>query len=388
MVVGHLLVLVSVCPVYRVSSQFSEGMEVRVGLTSPAFVVVLALAAITALAGTLWWWPRLAGPGLRSLLLRIGALAALQVSVLGLIFVIANRSAEFYSSWSDLLGTDSANGAIVAVGLGSSQTAAPVKVISSAPVPVPGRRRTPGGRLQTVKIHGQLSGLSAPGFVYLPPRYPRAAATAAPLGVIVVISDQLGSQGSVFSARQLAATVAGQIAVGHLKPVIIVMLPARVGSQADAADQGCLDVPAGAQVGTFFAQDLPQAVESAYRADSGPAGWALLGDSAGGYCAVQLAMTNSQVFSAAAAPPADYTVPPGSGENGGSPQIAEQDDLLWRLQHQPMQPISVLFAGPGQARGFLSLVRPPMRASSMPLATGPWPLAPVLDWIGRTLGAP
>ena len=98
-------------------------------------------------------------------------------------------------------------------------------------------------------------------------------------------------------------------------------------------------------------------------------------------------MTNSQVFSAAAAPPADYTVTPGYGENGGSPQIAEQDDLLWRLQHQPMQPISVLFAGPGQARGFLSLVRPPMRASSMPMATGPWPLAPVLDWIGRTLGA-
>ncbi len=166
------------------------------------------------------------------------------------------------------------------------------------------------------------------------------------------------------------------------------MLPARVGSQADAADQGCLDVPDGPQAGTFFAQDLPQAVESAYRADSGPAGWALLGDSSGGYCSVQLAMTNSQVYSAAVAPPADYTAPPGSGQNGGSPQIAEQNDLLWRLQHQPMQPISVLFAGPGQARGFLSLVRPPMHASSMPLATGTWPLAPVLDWIGRTLGTP
>ncbi len=167
----------------KVSSQFSEGTEVRgLGLTSPALVVVLAVAAIAALAGTLWWWPRLAGPGPRSLLLRIAALAALQVSVLGLIFVIANRSAEFYSSWSDLFGTDSANGAIVAVGLGSSQTAAPLKVISSAPVPVPGRRRVPGGRLQTVQIHGQLSGLSAPGYVYLPPRYPRAAATAAPLG--------------------------------------------------------------------------------------------------------------------------------------------------------------------------------------------------------------
>jgi hypothetical protein len=357
------------------------------GLTSPTLVAVLAAAAIVALAGTLWWWPRLAGPGLRSLMVRIAALVVLQVSVLGLIFVVANRSAEFYSSWSDLFGTDSASGAIVAVGAGSSQTVVPVKVISAAPVPVPGRRRTQGGLLQTVQIHGQLSGLTSPGFVYLPPRYQRAPATAAPLPVVVVISDQLGGKDSAFSAGRLAATAAGQITAGRLKPLIMVMLPARVGSQADAADQGCLDVPAGPQAGTFFSQDLPQAVESAYRAVSGPAGWALLADLSGGYCAVQLAMTDSQVYSVAVAPPADYTVPPGSGEFGGSPQIAAQDDLLWRLQHQPMQPISVLFAGPGQARAFLSLVRPPMRASSIPLAEGNWPLAPVLAWIGRTMGS-
>jgi len=355
------------------------------GLTSPALAVVLAAAAVVALAGTLWWWPRLAAPGLRPLMLRIAALVALQVSVLGLIFVVANRSAEFYSSWSDLFGTDSASGAIVAVGTGSSQTIAPVKVISAAPVPVPGRRRIQGGRLQTVQIHGQLSGLTAPGFVYLPPRYQRAPATAAPLPVVVVISDHLGSKDSAFSAGRLAATAAGQIAAGRLKPLIMVMLPARVGSQA--ADQGCLDVPAGPQAGTFFSQDLPQAVESAYRAVRGPAGWALLADSSGGYCAMQLAMTDSQVYSVAVAPPADYTVPPGSGEFGGSPQIAAQDDLLWRLQHQPMQPISVLFAGPGQARAFLSLVRPPMRANSIPLAAGNWPLAPVLAWTGRTMGS-
>ncbi len=356
------------------------------GLTSPALVVVLATAAVVALAGTLWWWRRLAGPGWRPVMLRIAAVLSLQVSVLGLIFVVANRSAEFYSSWSDLFGTDSASGAIVAVGAGSSQTIALVKVISAAPVPVPGRRRMQGGRLQTVQIHGQLSGLTAPGYVYLPPRYQRAPATATPLPIVVVISDQLGSKGSAFSAGRLAATAAGQIVAGRLKPLIMVMLPARVGSQADAADQGCLDVPAGPQVGTFFAQDLPQAVESAYRAVSGPAGWALLADSSGGYCAVQLAMTDSQVYSVAVAPPADYAVPPGSGEFGGSPQIAAEDDLLWRLQHQPMQPISVLFAGPGQARAFLSLVRPPMRVRSIPLTAGNWPLAPVLAWIGRTMG--
>jgi hypothetical protein len=356
------------------------------GLTSPALVVVLSAAVIVTLAAMLWWWPRLAVPGARAVVLRIAALAALQASVLGLIFVIANRSAEFYSSWSDLLGTDHASAAIVAVGSGPSRPVAPIKVISSTLVPVPGRHKGAGGRLQAVQIHGQLSGLAAPGYVYLPPQYPRAGKPAKPLPVDVVISDRIGSQGAVYSAGQLAATAAGQIAAGRLRPVIMVMLPATVGGRVDATDLGCLDVPGGAQAATFFAQDLPQAMESAYQVVSGPAGWALLGDSSGGYCAVQLAMASSQVFSVAVAPPADYAAPPGSGEFGGSSQIRTQDDLLWRLQHQPMQPISVLFTGPGQARSFLSLVRPPMHAGWVTLAAGKWPLGPVLDRIGRTIG--
>jgi enterochelin esterase-like enzyme len=356
------------------------------GLTSPALVVVLAAAVIAALAATLWWWPRLAAPGLRSVALRIAALGVLQVSVLALIFVIVNQSAEFYSSWSDLLGTEHASAAIVAVGSGPSRTIAPVKVVSTATVPVPGRPKAAGGRLEAVQIRGELSGLAAPGYVYLPPQYPRSGRPSAQFPVVVVISDRISSQGAVYGAGQLAATAAAQIAAGRLRPVIIVMLPATVGGSAGAADQGCLDVPAGAQAATFFSQDLPQAMASAYRVDTGPADWGLLGDASGGYCAVQLAMSNSQVFSVAAVPPADYTAPPGSGEFGGSPQIRTQDDLLWRLQHQPMQPISVLFTGPGQAASFSSLVHPPMHLSSITLAEGKWPLGPVLDWIGRMTG--
>jgi Putative esterase len=356
------------------------------GLTSPALVVMLIIAVIAALTGTLWCWRRLAGPGLRLIMLRVVTLGVLQLSVISLIFVVVNRSAEFYSSWSDLFGTDHGTGAIVAVGFGPSRAVAPIKIISSVQVPGPaaGRRRVAGGRLQTVQIHGHLSGLSAPGYVYVP-RRARAGAPAGSLPVLVVISDQLGSQNAIYGAERLAGTAAVQIAAGHLKPVLMVMLPARVGGPSGAADQGCLDAPGGVQAGTFFAQDLPQAVESAYHAGRAPGGWALLGDSSGGYCALQLAMTNSQVFSAAAAPPADYAAPPGTGEFGGSPQIKAQDNLLWRMQHQPLQPISVLFTGLGRAQQFLSLVRPPMRAESISLPAGKWPLAPVLDWIGRTI---
>jgi enterochelin esterase-like enzyme len=361
------------------------------GLTSPALAVLLALAAAAAAAGALWWWRRLAGPGWRALVLRAGLLGLLQLSVVSLVFVLANRSAEFYSSWSDLLGTDHGSAAIVAVGSGPGQVAAALRVLSSAPVATAGKPRVAGGWLETVQIQGQLSGLTAPGYVYVPPHGAQAwpPAPAAPrLPVLVVISDQLSSQDAPYSAQRLAATAAAQIAARRLEPILIVMLPARVGGPSGPADQGCLDVPGGVQARTYFAQDLPQAVESAYRVASPPGGWALLGDSAGAYCAVQLAMTNSQVFAAAAAPPGEFQRPPGPAESGGSAQLQAQDNLLWQLQHEPMQPISVLFTGPGAAQQFRSLVRPPMRAGSISLPAGAWPLAPVLDWIGATIGPP
>jgi enterochelin esterase-like enzyme len=256
-----------------------------------------------------------------------------------------------------------------------------VTVTGSSAVAASGGRRA-GGRLLAVRIHGQLSGLDAPGYVYLPGEYYRPSARARHLPVVVVISDQVGGgQSAPYSAVRLSATAANQIAARRLAPLILVMLPARFGQ----SDQGCLDVPGGVQAATFFAQDLPDALRSAYRVGAEPSRWGLLGDSSGGYCALQLAMTNSAAFSAAVVPPGRYTAPPGRGVDGGSPQLRTQDNLSWLLTHQPMQPISVLFAGQGSTQPFLSLARAPMHAASAGLATGEWPLAPRLDWVGRTL---
>lgn len=350
------------------------------GLTSPALPVVLAIAAAALLGAMLWWWPKLAGRGVRLLLLRIGAVCALQLSVVGLIFVVVNRSAVFYSSWSDLLGTDHGGGAITAGHYSSAHLAAPVTVTASRAIVIPGRRKARGGLLQTVRFYGQVSGLTWPAYIYLPPSYSRTLAAAARLPVVVVISDEVSSQTAPYGAARLATTAAVQIAERRLGQLILVMLPARFGVD----DQGCVNVPGGAQAATFFSQDLPEAMHSAYHAGLQPSRWGLVGDSSGGYCALQLAMTSSDVFSAAAVPPGTYSSPPGSHEFGGSPQIQTQDSLSWLLRHQPMQPVSVLFAGPGLslAQPFMSLARPPMRVSG--LEGGGTPLSS-LDWMDRTL---
>lgn len=354
------------------------------GLTSPALLTVLAVTAGVLLAAVLWWWPKLAARGIRPVLMRIVVLLALQVSVLSLIFVVVNRAAEFYASWSDLLGVQSGGGAVIAGRYdtgqdGSIQAAAPLTLAGSAPVPVPGWPRVPEGLLQTVRFHGQLSGLSVPGYVYVPAGYGGTAASVRRLPVAVAISDQAARAGDAYSAGRLAATAARQMAAGNLPPLILVVLPAHIGQD----DQGCLDVPGGSQAALFLTEDLPQAMNSAYPVLA-PASrrWALMGDSSGGYCALQLAMTNSETFSAAAVPPGGYTGPPGGDVSGRSPEIRTQDNLAWLLGHQPMQPISVLFTGPGRAQPFLSQARPPMRAGQVGLATGKWPLARVLDWVG------
>lgn len=359
------------------------------GLTSPALMAVLAVVAAAALAAILWYWPRLAGRGVLPVVARIGALGVLQLSVLGLIFLIVNSSAEFYSSWSDLFGDQSGGGAIVAGQAGtsenaiSSQALAPVTVLAASAVAVPDRPKEAGGQLQTVRLYGQLSGISAAGYVYLPPGYGTRGETALP--VTVVISGDLGSPSNPYGAGPLAGAAASQIAAHRLTPMIIVMLPAEAGQH----DQGCLNVPGGTQADLFFTQDLPQVIGSAYRATP-PATrrWSVVGDSSGGYCALQLAMTSSQTFAVAAVPPGGYTAPPGGAETGGSPQIRAQDDLSWLLKHQPMQPISVLFTGGGTGQPFLGAARPPMHVGQTGLTPGKWQLTRVFDWIGSTLQPP
>jgi hypothetical protein len=367
-----------------------------VGLTSPVLPYLVAFLSAVMLVVILVMWPRLAHSGVRQIALRIVSLCVLQALVLGLIFVTVNRSWEFYASWSDLFGSDKGAASVIAARHTVARTQQPLVITSKAMVGVPGYRSA-GGTLEGVTLHGQLSGLSAAGHIYLPAGYQPQAARRYP--VLVVISNTASASGSPYAADRLAQSAAVQIAAGRMAPLIMVMLPAALAP----GDEACLNVPAsvkGTKIaaaavegGTFFAEDVPNVLESAYRASSQPADWALLGDDSGGYCALQLALDDSYVFSVAVAPRGAYSAPPGTGAVPASPQFQQQDSLIWQLSHLPMQPVSVLFAGPGQASGpggaqpFISLVQPPMRVSLTRLETGRWPLANVLDWISAAVSS-
>jgi hypothetical protein len=354
-----------------------------VGLRSQSLLALLAVATVALLAVALWRWPALGRRGAGAVLLRIGLLAALQASALGLIFVWVNRSQEFYASWSDLLGTGAVAGRIVPAGgtLAVRATAAvPAIPLTGTAERFAGPGGRPAGRLLTARFTGAVSGLSAPGYVFLPPGY----APAGPrLPVLVLISGEVRAAAAAYGARQVAATASAGMAAGWLPKMIMVMLPPAV---AGPASQGCLDLPGGAQAATYFTQDVPRLVRAAFRASLLSSHWAVLGDQGGGYCALQLATSAAGPFAAAAVPVGSYRSAP--GVSGLTPWLRRQDSVQWRLRHWPPPPLQVLLTGPGSPGALGALARPPLQITGLTLAPGRQPLAPVLAWLGRAVTAP
>ncbi|HEY2508814.1 MAG TPA: hypothetical protein VGI58_20040 [Streptosporangiaceae bacterium] len=365
------------------------------GLTSPALSYVLAVVTAGVLLGVILAWRRLAGPGTRAIALRAVCQLAVQACALALIFVLVNGSGEFYSSWSDLLGLDHGAAQVQATAGVSTASVRPVVLTGKTSVRAAGDGAA-AGVLESVRLYGELSGLSVPGAVYLPPGYP-AARPPGGYPVILEISNAIDSTTSPYGSDRLAGIAAMLIAAHRMAPALVVMLPATLGP----GDDGCLDVagrPATTQLAgvaptlaqTFFATDLPAILQSRYDASVSASRWALLADGSGGYCALHLALTTSWQFSAAVVPPGSYTAPPGGAVR--SPELARQDDLIWLLHHQPMPPVSVLFVGSasdigfGRAEPLAELARPPMRVSQTPLGTGGSPLTGVLGWIAKAIG--
>ena len=157
------------------------------GLTSPALIATVAVIAAAALAAILWYWPKLSGRGVVPVVARVGALGVLQLSVLGLIFLIVNSSAEFYSSWSDLFGDQSGGGAIVAgqaptgQNAVSSRSVAPLTELASRRLRCPTAQGA-GGQLRDgpavrSALRDQRAGICVP----LPPGYGAGARPRCPL---------------------------------------------------------------------------------------------------------------------------------------------------------------------------------------------------------------
>ena len=319
------------------------------GLTSRTVLVIAAVVAVLVPVATVVWWPRLSRPSWPALLGRIGSLLTGQLAMLCAIALAANNYFAFYSSWGDLLGDgDDARVRVQSSADGrAGELPPPVRAQLRGTVPlsaVPGGRDT-AGEVQAVRITGSVSGLRTDAYVYLPPQYFRPAHAQERFPAAIVLTGFPGDAKNLVTRLNYPAAALQLMREGRMRPTVLVLMRP---SPAMPADTECEDVPGGAQSETYFTRDVPRVVAASYRVTAAPAGWAVMGNSTGGYCALKMAMRHPEVFPTAVALSGYYRAAEDATTGDlfrGSERRRREADLTWRLANLPVPRVSVLLAG-------------------------------------------
>jgi len=373
-----------------------------VTLTGTPLLILLGLLTVAAFAALLRFWPRFAGHGARPLAGRIAALAAAQLLLLTTALAAANNYFGFYTSWHALVSVASgsyAAGPPSPFGPGSSP--AGIIVHGSSGLAISGGGDpAQGGQVEDTTIQGQLTGLSAHALIYLPPQYFQPSYRNTLFPAVIVSSGYPGDVTKLVSLLRYPARLAAGIRSGQDKPMVLVMMSPMI---VPGRDTECTNVAnGGPRAEDFWAQDVPSAVERTYRVSRDASGWGLVGDSTGGYCALKIAMTDSDRFSAAASLSGYFGALQDSTTGdlyGGDPGFRAQNDLSWRIRNLPSPPISVLLATSrtgesdyGPALDFIARAKAPMRISTLIRASGghnfnTWnaEVPAALQWLGAHL---
>jgi hypothetical protein len=387
------------------------------GLLGTPLLVALVVIAVTAPAGVFFAWSRVRGPRVVRVGSRLALVVTAQLAALAVGLVALNDYGQFFTSWSELLGTGPAASVVSQQHFGAAPapTPAPRHVLpgrapafahlaaSGTALPAGATPTSWSGRSQwatlgalvKMDVAGPTTGLSETALVYLPPAYftgvramPMVEVMTGYPGSTLLLVDRLH-----YPSYLLAAMNSGT------QPMVLVLLRPSVTYPRDTE---CTDVPHGPQAFSYFANDVPSVVASTFALT--PTSYGAIGDSTGAMCAVKLAVTDPQRFTAAVSLSGyfravrDIT----TGDiYGGSTSVRHRNDIMWRLQHLPLPPVSLLVAtsmtergadGYNSAQKLLALVHAPMSADEIVLSHGghnfeTWTkeIPPALRWLGDRL---
>lgn len=375
------------------------------GLTSGALLGLLTVVAVGLIGVIVWWWPKFARQGVGPILARAGLFVAAQLTLVMVLLAAVNNYFLFYVSWSDLMGTNHQavrvqlnNEAAIGTPQGDGR---PLARQATALGQKKNANPARDGRIEQVRIDGDRTGLTTQAYIFLPPQYFQPAYVKRRFPVMFDFTGFPGVPEQLVTRLKVPGTAAKLMNAGQMQPMVIVMMRPTPTS-AMPRDTECTDVPGGPQVLTFYTQDVPARIISTYRVASGYRSWGAMGDSTGGYCAVKLAMLDSERFTAAVSM-AGYFYERKDWQTGdlygGSKGVRAENNLITRLQQLPPPPVSVLVTTSpdgerdfGEARKFLQLARAPMATDKILVPGGghnphTWrrvtPLA--LEWMSRHL---
>jgi enterochelin esterase-like enzyme len=330
-------------------------------LTGVPLLVLLGALVIGAPVITYALWGR-AGTSEWRVLARAALLLWCQVSAVLLVAAAANDYGYFYTSWAELLGTDSGGASATETGAAeaprpaaagspsgptSDATIPGMRVLADVAWSTPRQWRT-RGRLLSVELDGARSRLDEHAYVYLPPQYFASAESTRLFPGIEVMTGYPGHEQSLLSRMHYPDQELSALRAGRAGPMVLVMLRPSVSGSRDTE---CTDVPDGPQAMTFLSEDVPTAVEAALRVR--PTGWGLVGDSTGGYCATKITLMRSDVFTAAVSFSGYYHALRDHSTGDlwdGSTVLRDLNDPLWRLHHLPEPPVGI-FASIGRDEG-------------------------------------
>ncbi|WP_405004074.1 alpha/beta hydrolase-fold protein [Kitasatospora purpeofusca] len=368
-------------------------------LTGLPLQIVAAVLAVGVFAVTMWLWPKFGGHGWKAWTGRIGAFLATQLAVLVAMGLIANGYFGFYSSWSDLLGTNGKPGTVVDH---QPNAAATLSVTGEKNMySAQGSARDRSGVIQEVSVRGPQSGLSSDAFVYLPPQYFQPEYAQSKFPMALVLAGYPGSAEKLITLMQYPASALTAIEEKKLPPTVLVLMrPTLVGNR----DTECMDVPGGPQVETFFTSDLPKALSAGYRIGTDPANRAVIGNSTGGYCALKFALRKPDAYRSAISLSGYYTAPIDETTGdlfAGNDRLKQENDLVWRLRNKPAEPVALLLATSYDENNYegtqamVGAFKAPTKLSTITLDTGghnfhTWTreIPPALEWLGKHLTMP
>lgn len=362
-------------------------------LTSASFLVVCVMAAVMAPVLTLLLWSRTRGVPVLRMAQRLGLIAVCQVTALAVVAVLVNNYFFFYSSWSDLLGRSQV-GTITSINAMPHTMAAEASAIAVARKT--GQRLSGGGVALNQTFVGTKTGLSTPAVIYLPPQYfqPKYAHTRFP--VVLVFPGYPGNPPIYFTQLPIASMMQAEVSAGRAHPFIAVVVKETV---TPPRDTECANVVNGPQVENFLAVEIRDQLQHVLRTRTDRQGWAMMGSSTGGFCAVKMVMRHPGLYGAAVGLSGYYRalLDNTTGDlYGGSKQLQNENSPLWRLQHLAAPPVAVLATISRQERTYpqtvalMSATKAPMRLSTLISPTGGHNthtygavLPQAIDWLDR-----
>jgi enterochelin esterase-like enzyme len=165
----------------------------------------------------------------------------------------------------------------------------PIAKLKEVSVPVAFKPR-PKGAVVTVNLPGPKSGFGAPeALVYFPPQY--FTETTRRFPVIYLLHGSPGAPIDWFRAARASDAGLAAAAEGH--PVILVAPRA---SHDWEDDSECVDRPKE-KIATYLVRDVVSDIDARFRTIDNRSGRALAGNSAGGYCALNLGLQHRELFS-------------------------------------------------------------------------------------------